>query len=156
MLNWVSTPVNDMIADSILSIVLSINLNPTNYQTGLHSSSSPINELVVPKSSEEKEQEKFEAVEKCLKEHYSVVSNHEDRTIGIILDKDKKEKEKDKDKEKEKIAVVYDWKTNVHNSFRFANAPVDSRRRRGNISRKGAWTGVVCHRCRFRPSPPLS
>lgn len=31
-LNWVSSPVNDMIADSLLAIILSINLNPANYQ----------------------------------------------------------------------------------------------------------------------------
>jgi len=32
-LNWVSNPVHDIIADSILAIVLNINQNPANYQT---------------------------------------------------------------------------------------------------------------------------
>jgi len=74
-LNWVSSPINDMIADSLLSIILNITQNPANFHN------------MGTKTKEEKELSEFQALEKVLREHYREVrADPDDGTILVNLD----------------------------------------------------------------------
>jgi len=75
-LDWVSTPVNDMISDSILAIILQINQNPASYQV-----EKP------PKPMHTSDLQKLALVERHLVAHFgSVGVDQENKTITINFD----------------------------------------------------------------------
>eukprot|EP01127_Copromyxa_protea_P018785 TRINITY_DN5985_c0_g1_i1.p1 TRINITY_DN5985_c0_g1~~TRINITY_DN5985_c0_g1_i1.p1 ORF type:complete len:120 (-),score=37.07 TRINITY_DN5985_c0_g1_i1:83-442(-) len=66
-----------MIADSLLAIILSINLNPADYRSG----------AVDKKPTQVNEEEQFNVVANFLREHFTeVVSNFDEKTITVDFD----------------------------------------------------------------------
>jgi len=76
-LYWVSNPVNDLISDSIVAIILQLSQNPTSFQ------------VEKQKSQEENDQQRLIQIERHLASHFgndSVVRNTEKKIIKIIFD----------------------------------------------------------------------
>jgi len=75
-LDWNSSPINDMIADSIAAIILQINQNPSSYQ-----------KIPAHKSRQTIEEEKFAQIEKLLVSFYGPVHvDRENKTMKVIFD----------------------------------------------------------------------
>jgi len=74
-LDWVSNPVTDMIADSIVAIILQINQNPANYQ------------VEKSKPQPDTDSQKLSLIERHLVAHFGAVTvDQENKTISINFD----------------------------------------------------------------------
>jgi len=76
-LYWISNPVNDLITDSIVAIILQISQNPATYQ------------VEKQKTQEENDLHKLGLIERHLTAHFgndSVVRNQENKSIKITFD----------------------------------------------------------------------
>jgi len=74
-LDWVSNPVNDMISDSIVAIILQINQNPINFQ------------VEKPKPQNDSDLQKLSLIERHLVAHFGWVTvDQSNKTISLNFD----------------------------------------------------------------------